>query len=64
MLGDRDASMHYKYIVDKVKSSKKGKRFLKLFDLCAPKRSLAELEPMAGMWCTMRAKNPSRSPSS
>lgn len=31
--GDRDASMHYKYIVDKVKSSKKGKRFLKLFDL-------------------------------
>ncbi|CAE7940319.1 DNAH7 [Symbiodinium necroappetens] len=31
--GDRDSSMHYKYIVDKVKNSKKGKRFLKLFDL-------------------------------
>jgi hypothetical protein len=31
--GDKDASMHYKYIVDKVKNSKKGKRFLKSFDL-------------------------------
>eukprot|EP00442_Polarella_glacialis_P024664 CAMPEP_0115137118 /NCGR_PEP_ID=MMETSP0227-20121206/56805_1 /TAXON_ID=89957 /ORGANISM="Polarella glacialis, Strain CCMP 1383" /LENGTH=5027 /DNA_ID=CAMNT_0002544335 /DNA_START=143 /DNA_END=15226 /DNA_ORIENTATION=+ len=31
--GDKDTSMHYKYIVDKVKSSKKGKRFLKMFDL-------------------------------
>jgi hypothetical protein len=35
MEGDRDASMHYKYIVDKVKNAKKGKRYQqgKLFDL-------------------------------
>jgi len=31
--GDKDCSMHYKYIVDKVKSSKKGKRYLKKYDL-------------------------------
>jgi dynein heavy chain len=35
MEGDKDASMHYKYIVDKVKNAKKGKRYQngKLFDL-------------------------------
>jgi hypothetical protein len=31
--GDREANVHYKYIVDKVKTAKKGKRFLKHYDL-------------------------------
>jgi len=33
MDGDRDASMHYRYVVDKVKNTKKAKRYNKIFDL-------------------------------